>query len=45
MKTREPVKIEKRHIGKTDLQVTAIGLGSSQFAGTRSTLSHVNNHW
>jgi len=35
MKNRESINIEKRHIGKTDLQVTAIGLGSSQFAGTR----------
>jgi aryl-alcohol dehydrogenase-like predicted oxidoreductase len=35
MERREFIKIEKRHIGKTDLQVTAIGLGSSQFAGTR----------
>ena len=34
MERREFIKIEKRHIGKTDLQVTAIGLGSSQFAGT-----------
>jgi aryl-alcohol dehydrogenase-like predicted oxidoreductase len=33
MEKRKPVKIEKRHLGKTDLQVTPIGLGSSQFAG------------
>ncbi len=33
MEKREPLKIQKRHLGKTDLQVTPIGLGSSQFAG------------
>ena len=35
MEKSESTKIEKRHLGKTDLQVTAIGLGSSQFAGNR----------
>lgn len=36
MEKRETLQIEKRHLGKTDLLVTPIGLGCWQFAGNRA---------